>query len=193
MNLEADYMIAREQPPLRQKFLDTLYEEGLGEYRQYMKGISYSRKPCSIQENGTMKCNDSILHYFGMKKIKSNIVVYPLAFNLMTNCADFVHVLKYHEGWHAKMSYKQLDTAVQITCGIVTDFIGFMLYEVCKTISKPHGITPKYMMNRRHAERELVAVINEMDNLSDDNSEEYKNGLQTKIAHYTRILEDIAG
>lgn len=110
MELEQDYQKARAIPQFRQPFLDNL---DLGEYAEYVSRIKYTPSQTllgrGIKNTSGMACAQSfnLIHWiFRPKGTKSLILVDERPFLYLKNPYDFLGILLYHEGEHAKQRFK---------------------------------------------------------------------------------------
>ena len=107
MKLEESYLRARALPQHRQQFLD---EVELGEYSRYVSKARYATKgsvlEIALKETGGManyQWNPLGLFFKG---IKSLIAVDERPFLILDNVSDFMNILLYHEGEHARQRFE---------------------------------------------------------------------------------------
>ena len=108
MSTEADYRRAQEDASYRQAFLDSM---DLEDAWPYVRRVFY--RP-SRDGDTVMEVKPSFLQRHFVRRIRSDIRVYPLAFSGQTYPLydDFLGDLIDHEGYHARELYEEPRVAV---------------------------------------------------------------------------------
>jgi hypothetical protein len=159
MQLEQLFQKAKENPKIRQEFLDQI---DLAEYKKYISEVKYKGNSKKI----IMTCYNFWHGHFGITKLKSKILVYDNAFTheKIININDFLGVLKHHEGFHAMERHEGIFGPSKSS-----------IYDLETEILEDINI-------------ELRAHKNELKNLNKNNSEMYKNWVEESIKNYTKLL-----
>ncbi|MBI2579772.1 MAG: hypothetical protein HYW27_02625 [Candidatus Aenigmarchaeota archaeon] len=142
MTGEADYRRAQEDASYRQAFLDSIDLEGA---RPYVRRVIYR-----LHGDGdtVMKVVPSFLQRLSVRRIRSDIRVYPLAFSSNPLYDDFLGTLIDHEGYHARELYKNPEVVVRSYSRFLSS--GIEIEQL------------KQEIRRFHDERELRATMSQL-------------------------------
>ncbi|HEY9701862.1 MAG TPA: hypothetical protein V6C58_05430 [Allocoleopsis sp.] len=159
MSLEELFQKAKENPRLRQEFID---EIDLGEHNKYISKLKYEGN----SKNEIMSCYNFWHGHFGITKTKSKILIYNNAFthDKIENIHDFLGLLKHHEGFHAMERFEGIFGPNRIS-----------IYDIETQIKEDMKI-------------ELRTCQNEQKNITEKNSQTYKNWVKDKITAYQKLL-----
>nr|MBA4405352.1 hypothetical protein [Nanoarchaeum sp.] len=116
---------ARREPKLRQSYIEQV---DLGEFAPYIQDVCYvsSRNVNKSDKGFVMYILGSRRAVLGIPGTKPTIYVLPCAFKrnskVITTEDDFISVLKYHEGTHAKQNFKGTPTELGATARYIKQY-----------------------------------------------------------------------